>query len=52
VSVLDAARAALRAALAAWDAGDLAAIRAPGGHSAGGRRRRGSPGPATPREPT
>lgn len=52
VSVLDAARAALRAALAAWDAGELAASRGPGAGRAGRRRRRGSPGPATPREPS
>jgi hypothetical protein len=52
VSVLDAARAALRAAFAAWDAGELsAATREPAGGSAG-RRRRGSTGRATPREPT
>ncbi|HET6167795.1 MAG TPA: hypothetical protein VFE07_13275 [Marmoricola sp.] len=52
VSVFDAAGAALRAALAAWDAGELATTRAPGAGPAGHRRRRGSTGRATPREPT
>ena len=52
VSVLDAAGAALRAALAAWDAGELAATPGPGAGSSGRRRRRGSTDRATPRGPT
>ena len=50
-STAAALRALLRAGLRLWDSGELAATGSPGAARAG-RRRRGSPGRATPRRPT